>query len=81
MPNQPDQSGASEEVRHMQARIDELEKRNKELEEELAGKIPQVSSAALHNYPDAEYEKAEPPDEQPKPQQPLTGAAATAQEH
>jgi hypothetical protein len=64
----------------LQARIDELEKRNKELEEQLAGNIPQVSSAQLHNYPDAAYQPAS-KDEEPKSEQPLTGTAATSKEH
>lgn len=46
---------------------------------EKAGNIPQVSSAALHNYPDAEYSKAEPDDSELPPEQPQTGAAATAE--
>jgi cell division protein FtsB len=49
--------GVSEEVSALQAKNDELVKRNKELEDELAGKIAQASSAALHNYPEAKVER------------------------
>ena len=77
---QSDVPGVSEEVAALQGRIDELEKRNKELEEQLAGKIPQVSSASLHNYPDARVPLKDDPKEDPAYQQPRTGASATAKE-
>ena len=56
------------------------EKRAKEIQAEEEGNIAQVSSAALHNYPDAKIPHPEPPPEEKKTPQPRTGAAATAKE-
>ena len=70
----------SEEVASLQAQIDQLTKRNRELEEQLAGHIPQVSSAPLHNYPDASVDLPQPEPEEAKTKQPRTGASATASE-
>jgi cell division septum initiation protein DivIVA len=77
---QEDVPGVSEEMHEMQNRIDQLEKRNHQLEAELAGKIPQVSSASLHNYPEAEVDLPKPEPEKGKTAQPKTGASATAKE-
>jgi hypothetical protein len=45
-----------------------------------AGEIPQIASAELENYPDAAY-KVEKARDEPTSEQPLTGTAATAEEH
>ena len=78
---QSDVPGVSQEEFVKQAQADQDEKRDKELAAAEEGKIPQVSSAPLHNYPQAEYEKAEEEPEKKKGKQPLTGAAAVAEEH
>lgn len=72
--------GVPEEIAAMQERIDQLEKENRELREAQAGNIPQVSSASLHNYPDAQVKRSPEPEPDPKPQQPRTGASALATE-
>ena len=77
---QEDVPGVPEETANLQNRVDQLEKRNKELEEELAGRIAQASSAALHNYPDAKVTRPQPGAEQQKTPQPRTGASAVAKE-
>ena len=59
--------GTSEQVAVMQSRIDELEKENRQLRDQLAGNVPQASSAALHNYPDATIPIVRPEAEPPSP--------------
>jgi hypothetical protein len=77
---QEDVPGVSETEATLRARVDDLEKENMELREQLAGNIPQVSSAPLHNYPDARVHLKDDPKEDPRHQQPRTGASATASE-
>jgi hypothetical protein len=78
---QEDVPGALEPDAALQAQIDDLEKRLAQLKAQQAGNIPQVSSAPLHNYPEATYPAPPPEQEQERPQQPQTGAAAVAEEH
>ena len=73
--------GVSEEEALKEQEAAQDEKRAKEQEAIEQGNIPQVSSDVLHNYPDAKYPKAEPEPEKEGTKQPLTGAAATAEEH
>lgn len=72
--------GTSEQVATMQARIDQLEKENRELREAAKGNIVQASSESLHNYPDAEVKMREQDPEQERTPQPRTGASAVAKE-
>jgi hypothetical protein len=72
--------GVSEEVANLQARIDQLEKENRELREASQGNIVQASSAPLHNYPDAEVKMREQDPAQQGTPQPRTGASAVAKE-
>lgn len=72
--------GVSEDEALKEQRAAEDEKRAKEIAAEEQGNIAQVSSAALHNYPDARVKHSEPPPEEQKTPQPRTGASALAKE-
>lgn len=72
--------GVSEEEFLKEQAAAQEEKRAKEEAAMEGGNIPQVSSAPLHNYPDATVPRPEPEPEEPKTPQPKTGTAALAKE-
>jgi hypothetical protein len=64
-----------------QATKDRADQQAKRDAAEKAGNIPQVSSAPLHNYPDAQMPKAQEGDDTtPDVEQPRSGTSATAKE-
>lgn len=70
----------------LDARIEEEEQlREQHIEKQdaatEAGDIPQAASPELQNYPDAHYPVKPAPEDEGKTEQPLTGTAATAEEH
>ena len=72
--------GVSEEEALKQAKADHDQKLAREQAEAEEGNIVQVSSASLHNYPDAKVHLEEPEPEEEKTKQPRTGASAIAKE-
>ena len=77
---QSDVPGVSEEEAAKVALANQQQKLAREQAEAEKGNIVQVSSADLHNYPDASVKLPMPDPDQVKTPQPKTGAAATAKE-